>query len=342
MSYEFPLFNWKKLESERPERPDGVVKYLYDDDLALAVNVALAAGRPLLLSGEAGTGKSTLAADAAWKLGRRFYAEVITSRTKAQDLQWTFDAVRRLAVATSGDKNKSTTVTNQRPFVSPGVLWRAFDPDGAAEHGRIKGEKAITRRVWGDAGNHAVVLLDEIDKAEPDVPNDLLVVLDQREFMVRETGTPVAAPRELEVLIVITTNGERDLPPAFMRRCISHTIKLPDQAAELQDRMEKIVKRHFPCIDEGLFADVHGYYHALRKAAKNVRQPSTAELLDAFRACEKLGIEKSDGDGLWRRIVGKALWKQGTDPVTATVATPVAAPVVGAPAATTLDAAAKG
>jgi MoxR-like ATPase len=328
MTDELPLFPWKKLEIEQRARPDRAVSYLYDDDLGLAVNVAMAAGRPLLLSGDAGTGKSTLAADVAWKLQRRFYTEVVTSRTKAQDLQWTFDAVRRLAVATSEEKDKAAQVANQLPFVKPGVLWRAFAPDSAARHGRVEGQEPPVR-LWGDEGEHAVVLLDEIDKAEPDVPNDLLVVLDQREFVVRETGTPVAAPKDLQVLIVITTNGERDLPPAFMRRCISHTIKLPDRRQELEDRMRKIVERHFPKVDAGLFQEIHGYYDALRRGAKNVRQPSTAELLDAFRACEKLNIEKPGLDGVWRKIARKAIWKQGEEPVTTTGATSTAATAPG-------------
>ena len=318
-----PLFDWKELETTRPKRA-GAVQYLYDDDLALAVNVALAAGRPLLLSGAAGTGKSTLAADVAWKLGRRYYDEVITSRTKAQDLQWTFDAVRRLALATSDEKNKTGQVVDQCPFVKPGVLWRAFHPESAAEHG----EKPRPR-AWGDQGQHAVVLLDEIDKAEPDVPNDLLVVLDQREFTVRETGTTVKAPEDLQVLIVITTNGERDLPPAFMRRCISHTIELPSDPAQLEARMEQIVARHFPAVDKTLFNEIHGYYDALRRAAKNVRPPGTAELLDAFRACHKLEVEKPGG--AWRQIAAKAIWKQGTAPAVATGS--AAAPAAAAPTA---------
>lgn len=313
MSYT-PLFDAKALEKHRP-RSSGEVDYVYDPALELAVNVALAAGRPLLLAGAPGTGKTSIAEDIAWKLRRRFYHEVITSRTRAQDLQWSFDAVRRLAVATGQDPEKAAAVENLTPYIKPGVLWRAFDPESAATHGGK--QKA---RGWQDEGAQAVVLLDEIDKAEPDVPNDLLAVLDEREFTVRESNRRVAASSQLEVLIVITTNGERDLPPAFLRRCIVHTIKLPTEAGALKSWMLSVVQRHFPSTKDekgqGVFERVYCLYESLRAAAattKLLHAPSTAELLDALRACERLQIE-SPGDDVLERVTAAAIWKYGAAP----------------------------
>lgn len=296
-----PLFHAANLEGQRGPRPDGAASYLYEPTLELAVNVALASGRPLLLSGAPGTGKSTLAADVAWKRRCRYYSEVITSRTTAQDLLWSFDAVRRLALASAG-----ADVDDVKPFVQPGPLWRAFQPATAAQHGAYR-----AARGWQDEGIEAVVLLDEIDKAEPDVPNDLLAVVDQREFIVRETGALVTAPAELEVLIVITTNGERDLSPAFLRRCVCHEIRFPDDPGP---QLAKIARRHFTHndISDELLGDVCRRYFQLRldASARKLREPSTAELLDALRACKQLQIEKPDDDVMtWLRVIDVAMWK---------------------------------
>lgn len=302
------LFDWKALEQKRPPRPDGGVRYLYDEPLELAVNVALASGRPLLLSGEPGSGKSTLAADAAWKLGRRFYTSVVTSRTQAQDLQWSFDAVGRLALASGGEK-----LGESKQFVQPGVLWRAFAPETAAAHG-----KPPAARAWGDAGKHAVVLIDEIDKADPDVPNDLLVVMEQRQFRVFETNTQVEAPEDLETLVVLSTNGERDLPPAFLRRCVMHRIEFPKDLRERTQHMRNIVRRHFPdekLLDDDLLGELIGLFAKVRDGAalRKLREPSTAELIDAARACQALGIHSTDNP-TWERIATAAMWKHPTKP----------------------------
>jgi len=297
-------FDWQKLEQSR-HKPQGGVAYFYDEPLELAVNVALATGRPLLLSGEPGSGKSTLAADLAWKLERRFYQSAVTSRTQAQDLQWSFDAVGRLASANAGGQ-----VDDLRKFVQPGVLWRAFEPKSAAEHGKPLGDRG-----WPDQGQHAVVLLDEIDKADPDVPNDLLVVLDQRRFTVTETNTTVEAAASLQVLVVMSTNGERDLPPAFLRRCITHRIELPEQ--ERSARMSEIARRHFGAdeIDDALLREVIALFGKVRDGAakRKLREPSTAELIDALRACKSLGITKAEGPA-WQRIVSTAMWKEPGKP----------------------------
>jgi MoxR-like ATPase len=300
------LFDWKALELERGV-PSGGVAYVYDESLELAVNVALASGRPLLLSGEPGSGKSTLAADVAWKLKRRFYTDVITSRTQAQDLLWSFDAVGRLARANT---NKDAGAIEQ--FVQPGVLWRAFQPKTAAEHG-----KSPVARAWGDQGEHAVVLLDEVDKADPDIPNDLLSVLDQREFRVTETDRRVAASAKLEVLVVLSTNGERDLPPAFLRRCVAHHIAFPSDPVKRAEHMRVIVRKHFSAqeVSDDLLAAVIDLFGAVKDGAelRKLRAPSTAELIDALRACVRLGV-KASTDPVWERIATAAMWKHPTKP----------------------------
>jgi MoxR-like ATPase len=297
MSY-VPRFDWKALATTRGDRPDGVVAYRYHEDLALAVNVALAAARPLLLSGKPGTGKSTLAADVAWKLGRRFYADSVTSKTEGRDLQWRFDAVERLSYATSSKEN----LPEPRKFITPGVLWWAFQPNTAKHQGNRK----PAERKWGDEGEHAVVLVDEIDKAEPDVPNDLLNVLDQRAFHVPETDTRVSAEGR-EVLIVITTNGERDLPPAFVRRCVTYELPMPKEA-----ELEEIARLHFKGMNPSLVTEVRKLFEELggKAESQKLRAPSTAELIDALRACAGLKIE-SELDEKWKEIALASMWKHG-------------------------------
>lgn len=298
MSY-VPLFDVAALEKSRPKTTG--VSYVYSPELELAVNVALAARRPLLLSGLPGTGKSTLAEDIAWKLDRRFYTQTITSRTTADDLQWTYDAVRKLSMAAGGAGK-----LDDKDFTRPGALWRAFSPDSAAK---------LDEREAEDGRRDAVVLLDEIDKAEPDVPNDLLVVLDRREFAVRETGQHVKMD-DRDVLIVITTNNERDLPPAFVRRCITFDIRFPDDKKDLARLFHEIARRHFKEATDRLIDKAFDLYDALRTSATaaNVRQPSTAEFLDALRALERVKLAEPDADAQWERIATAAMWKHTKPP----------------------------
>jgi MoxR-like ATPase len=307
-----PIFEPKRQAEERGPRRDGAVAYVYDHDpdIEIAVNVAVATNRPLLLRGDPGCGKSSLAADVAHCLGRRYFEEVITSRTQAQDLQWRFDAVRRLAAV---QQNEPVGGERDARFVEPGVLWKVFEPASAALHGRAL-EKAREASGDGHKAEPAVVLLDEIDKAEPDVPNDLLVVLDARWFRVREIEREVRAASELAVLVVLTTNGERELPPAFVRRCVVFEMK-----AAPPDWMKQIAKRHVSKLKPGLTQDeafdglltaILGLFDALTTDAKGqkLRPPSLAEYLDAVRACVGLSI-LSEQEPRWAQIVEAALWK---------------------------------
>jgi MoxR-like ATPase len=297
-----PLFDPDALAAARGPRPAGTVPYLYCRDLTLAVNVALAAKRPLLLSGVPGSGKSSLARDAAWLLGRRYEEHVVTSRIRAQDLKWRFDAVRRLADAQSRGKGPRSR-PDDRQYVEPGVLWRAFDLTKARAHGKRAAEPAE----GAGPDKAVVVLIDEIDKADPDVPNDLLVALDARWFSVDDIDDEVRAPADLQLLMVITTNGERDLPPAFVRRCVDHRISTPSIKW-----MKTVARTHFPKVSQGLLDTLGVTMEEIQKRAKDAkrREPSTAEFLDALRALQKLRVNKRESK-IWRDVTEATLWKAG-------------------------------
>jgi MoxR-like ATPase len=270
-------------------------EYVYTEQIVLAVNVALATARPLLVHGSAGSGKSSLAADIARCVGWEFYAEVISSRTQARDLLWTFDAVRRLR-----DAQARLPLDQAKVYVRPGILWRAFDPEGAADYSA--GEGGASRR------NGVVVLLDEIDKAEPDTPNDLLVPLGTGTFHVTEVGLDVTLSRARRPLVVITTNEERELPSAFTRRCV--VLRLPEPDG---DWLTRVAVAHFGAEDQELYHEVARYVmkERARAAEEGQRPPSTAEFLDALQACRELRVRP--GTPAWDNIVLATLAKWSAD-----------------------------
>lgn len=286
------------------ENPDDA--YLYNARTILAVNVALATRRPLLISGEPGSGKSTLARNAAAVLGWWYYKHMITSRTQAPDLLWIFDVLRRLNDA----HDRKQELPEKQYYVEPGALWWAFSPKSARERGTEPLQKVPEKHRAHDPGTppplqreeKAVLLLDEIDKADPDVPNDLLEPFDLKTFTVRETGHPVTAERE--VLLILTTNGERELPPAFLRRCITLTLDPPKTKWFIQ-----IANQRFGLENNALHRRVAKAVMALRKSAdeKGIRAPSTAEYIDALEACGDLGID-TDSDA-WSQLARSVLWK---------------------------------
>ena len=227
-------------------RFEGTATYVAGDELKTAVNAAIALERPLLVKGEPGTGKTLLAQEIAGALGAPFIAWHIKSTTRAQQGLYEYDAVSRLRDSQLGDPRVSDIAN----YIKRGKLWEAFaSPD------------------------RPVLLIDEIDKADIEFPNDLLLELDQMEFHVHETGETVKA--RLRPIVIITSNNEKELPDAFLRRCFFHYIKFPDP-----DIMRAIVEVHFPGIKPRLVAEAPRLFYDIRDVPGMKKKPSTSELLD--------------------------------------------------------------
>jgi MoxR-like ATPase len=264
------------------DRRDGEV-YLYTPELTLAINVAMATARPLLVRGPSGTGKSSMAVHVAQRLGWRYYDEVISSATQARDLLWRFDALRRLSDAQAG---KDYPLLR---YVEPSVLWWAFDRASAKVRGGAAADPNVPEasdpsRVDSDG---AVVLLDEIDKADPDVPNNLLVPIGSLEFTVREGALVLPVKAKATPLVIITTNEERELPSAFLRRCVTITLSFPGA-----ERLVEIAGAHFGPDDAELHRSIAAIVIKMRAKKKEEGgvPPSTAEYLDAVAVCRNLNI----------------------------------------------------
>src|SRR5882672_6034290 len=231
----------------RPATPfKGSLNYVATDDLKLAVNAALTLQRPLLIKGEPGTGKTMLAEEVAASLRMPLFAWHIKSTTKAQQGLYEYDAVSRLRDSQLGDSR----VRDIANYIVRGVLWQAFESDA-----------------------RSVVLIDEIDKADIEFPNDLLRELDRMEFFVYETRQTILARHR--PLVVITSNNEKELPDAFLRRCFFHYIKFPDK-----ETMQSIVDVHFPKLRGELLKNALDAFFAIRDLPGLKKKPSTSELLD--------------------------------------------------------------
>ena len=224
----------------------GSAQYVATDDLMLAVNAAITLQRPLLVKGEPGTGKTMLAEELAAALGKQLIVWPIKSTTKAQHGLYEYDAVSRLRDSQLG----SERVHDIRNYIIKGKLWQAFEANEAP-----------------------VLLIDEIDKADIEFPNDLLRELDQMEFFVHETQEFVRARQR--PIIIITSNNEKELPDAFLRRCFFHYIRFPDR-----DTLQSIIDVHYPDIQQELVAAALEVFTGIRELPGLKKKPSTSELLD--------------------------------------------------------------
>ena len=227
-------------------RFSGSADYITTDDLTLAVNAAITLQRPLLVKGEPGTGKTMLAVQVAKSLGVPLLEWHIKSTTKAQQGLYEYDAVSRLRDSQLGDA-KVHDINN---YIVKGMLWQAFSQD-----------------------KPCVLLIDEVDKADIEFPNDLLRELDRMEFYVYETRELVRAKQR--PIVFITSNNEKELPDAFLRRCFFHYIRFPDK-----ETMEKIVQVHFPNLKKSLLKEAMEVFFEVREVPGLKKKPSTSELLD--------------------------------------------------------------
>jgi MoxR-like ATPase len=242
----------------------GTSSYIATDDLRMAVNAAVTLERPILIKGEPGTGKTQLAVEVAESLGKPLYEWHIKSTTKAQQGLYEYDAVARLRDSQLGE-DRVHDIAN---YIVRGKIWEAFESD-----------------------EQPVLLIDEIDKADIEFPNDLLRELDRMEFYVYETRQLVEAKHR--PIIVITSNNEKELPDAFLRRCFFHYIKFPDK-----ETMTEIVNVHYPDLKRDLLAEALNAFYRVRDVRGLKKKPSTSELLDWIKLllAEDIPVEVLRGD----------------------------------------------
>jgi len=239
----------------------GTDSYVASDDLRVAVNAAIALQRPLLIKGEPGTGKTVLAHEVAKAIGAPLIEWHIKSTTKAQQGLYEYDAVSRLRDSQLGDER----VKDIKNYIKRGKLWDAFTSD-----------------------QRPVLLIDEIDKADIEFPNDLLLELDRMEFYVYETQEVVKAVQR--PVVMITSNNEKELPDAFLRRCFFHYIRFPDR-----EIMTQIVDVHFPDLQRNLLREALNIFYDIREVPGLKKKPSTSELLDWLKL---LMVEDMSPDAL--------------------------------------------
>lgn len=239
------------------EQFNSTQEYVASEQLLASVNVAIALEKPLLIKGEPGTGKTMLAEAVAKSLGKKLLIWNIKSTTKAQEGLYTYDTIQRLYDGQFGEDG----VNDIARYIKLGKLGEAFESD-----------------------EQVVLLIDEIDKADLEFPNDLLWELDQMEFYIHETKRTVKAKNR--PIVIITSNAEKELPDAFLRRCIFHYIDFPDK-----DLMAEIVKTHFPDIEENLLNNAMEVFYWIRGIRDVRKKPSTSELIDWINALQRGGID---------------------------------------------------
>ena len=256
---------------------EGTSEYISTDDLTLAVNASITLERPLLVKGEPGTGKTELARQIADSLSLPIIEWNIKSTTKAQQGLYEYDAVSRLRDSQLGDER----VKNIKNYIKKGKIWEAFE-----------------------ANSKAVLLIDEIDKADIEFPNDLLQELDKMEFFVYETGETIRATNR--PIVIITSNNEKELPDAFLRRCFFHFIKFPEK-----ETLEEIVNVHFPKVKKNLLDAALNQFFEVREVPGLKKKPSTSEMLDWLKLLlvEELEADdlKMDGKNILPKLHGALL-----------------------------------
>lgn len=234
----------------------GTQEYVASEELMASVNIAIALQKPLLIKGEPGTGKTMLAQAVANALGKRLIIWNIKSTTKAQEGLYVYDTIQRLYDGQFGEEG----VDDVGRYIKLGKLGEAFDSE-----------------------EQVILLIDEIDKADLEFPNDLLWELDQMEFYINETKRTIKAKHR--PIVIITSNAEKELPDAFLRRCIFHYIDFPDR-----ELMEEIVKVHFPDVEEKLLQNAMEVFYSIRSLRDMRKKPSTSELIDWVNALQLGGI----------------------------------------------------
>ena len=249
---------------------EGTENYIATEDLRIAVNTALTLQRPLLIKGEPGTGKTVLAEEVSKALNMKLITWHVKSTTKAQQGLYEYDAITRLRDSQLGDER----VKDVKNYINKGKLWEAFEQE-----------------------ERAVLLIDEIDKADIEFPNDLLQELDRMEFYVYETGETIKAAQR--PLVIITSNNEKELPDAFLRRCFFHYISFPDA-----DTMTEIVDVHYPDIKDRLVKNALASFYEVRDVPGLKKKPSTSELLDWLKL---LMNEDIDPETLRQQDAGKLI-----------------------------------
>lgn len=288
---------------------DKVEPYVFTEEIAIAIDVAHITGRPLLVEGKPGCGKSRLAEALAALKGWHFLSKSITSRTTLEDLTNEFDHLQRLHDAHSaGAMNES--IKKDWEYNRPGIFWWAFNHQSAEKRGRDDQQgraafKGVQREQTGGA-NHSLLLIDEIDKAEPDLPNDLLDTIERRRIELRD-GSFIAAD-DSQTFTIITSNRERALPSAFLRRCVSLYIEEPGE-----DDLKKIAKSHLGNeIDTDLLQQIVDKIldYRDREESEGLRVPGTSEFLDTLKVCIERNLKPDENSRVWRQVEDSILRKK--------------------------------